>query len=220
MNLGCDGCDWQGHDGSWGYNHLGDERYFLTRFYSAAHMLTEVQTKRLRYEHPFPFGFWVKKIYDDEFEGSNNDWPNEIGPWDYVVNGSKDGLRPDCRTGEYGLNPHNVTNYGLWESVEHAPIQLGYPFAFDHADAVGLTVAERAGTLVHEAAHSEIFGFRSSHLEDNTCDAGGSCDTSFGRMGANTFEIVFLLDVFSMYPIDALGNPKVSIDGIQISPVN
>lgn len=47
----------------------------------------------------------------------------------------------------------------------------------------------RAGTLVHEARHSEGKG----HTEPNyTCTRQGSCDTYYGDGGANSYQIDFL----------------------------
>ena len=60
-------------------------------------------------------------------------------------------------------------------------IELYYPFFY------GQSVPERAGTIVHEARHTE-----GKLHDDCSCEAGGSCDRRWGDKKANTYGIYYL----------------------------
>jgi hypothetical protein len=48
------------------------------------------------------------------------------------------------------------------------------------------SVAYRGAVLVHEAVHDW-----SSHIDDDECDNGGSCDDAFGNSNANTWTVIY-----------------------------
>ena len=65
-------------------------------------------------------------------------------------------------------------------------VELFQPFFYN------LNVVERASVIIHEARHYD----KSHNADDDECDLGGSCDSSWEYNGANTFQIKYLRDLF------------------------
>lgn len=60
------------------------------------------------------------------------------------------------------------------------------------------SVAYRGAVLVHEAVHDW-----SSHVDDDDCDNGGSCDDAFGNSNANTWTVIYYdhaIDAYRLRP--------------------
>jgi len=91
-----------------------------------------------------------------------------------------DGFRATCENGDaIAGNPAN-----------NDAIKLHYKF-FWKRGAVG-----RGSTLLHEAVH-EVIG----HEANGTCPADKSCDSDFGPVNAQTFQIRYLADAISAYRV-------------------
>lgn len=85
----------------------------------------------------------------------------------------------DGRCGNGGTSGVLATTYtGLFADDR---TELKFPFFY------GLSVSERAGTIVHEARHADGRGHNSC-----SCPRGSSCDTSWQDGGANTYGILYM----------------------------
>lgn len=93
----------------------------------------------------------------------------------YVVN-SIDEIQTNCSTAE---TKFAYTTWGFWVDDW---TRLYLPFFY------GLSVPERAGTLVHEARHANEVG----HDGGTGCPRAASCDTSWNYQGANRYQVQWL----------------------------
>jgi hypothetical protein len=64
-------------------------------------------------------------------------------------------------------------------------------FFYQNSSGSLYDAVKRASTIVHEARHYDV-----GHIGDSECPRGGSCDTSWGSDGANTFQVKFLRDFY------------------------
>jgi len=109
---------------------------------------------------------------------ATNDFDGNFLRWAYNYSAREiDEL--DGRCGNGGTSGVLATTYhGLFVNDR---TQLKFPFFY------GLSVSERSGTIVHEARHADGKGHDSC-----SCPRGGSCDSRWQDMKANTYGIYYL----------------------------
>jgi hypothetical protein len=83
----------------------------------------------------------------------------------------------DARCGDGSANATSFTGAFVDDRVE---LYLGFFY--------GLSVAERAGTIVHESRHQG----GKNHNGGSGCPRGRSCDTNWAYHGANMFHVLYL----------------------------
>lgn len=98
-------------------------------------------------------------------------------PWFYAfASNNIDELDARCNFGQSCGCTLASNTQGLDDYVE-----LYWPFFY------ALSVPARASTIVHEARHEQ-----KGHNGGTGCPRGGSCDTSWGFNGSNTYQVLYL----------------------------
>ena len=114
--------------------------------------------------------------------------------WDFVHEKEDDGFEPKCCNANLTATP-----CCLWATHFDAAISTNLCLAW----GFNRGAADRSSTLVHEATHED-----ESHISDNACLNGASCDTQYGAYNANTMEINYLYDAAAAYKIETVNNVK------------
>ena len=146
---------------------------FLTRLMNGAVVVREVQ------KYAIPFG---EHRQVSGFPGGNDP---DYGPFDYgywwafPTTVEEDEWEPECETDS------NATNH---PGPPDEYIGLKIPGAYKK------TAMYRAAIIAHEPTHADV-----SHIGDDTCSQGSSCDDKYGHYNANTMHVNFLYDAASTY---------------------
>jgi len=98
--------------------------------------------------------------------------------WSFASHVEPDEWEPECSTSSNAQNHTGIDDY----------IGLKIPGAYKK------TAIYRSAIVVHEPTHEEV-----SHIGDDTCDNGASCDEAYGQFNANTMHINFLYDAAGAY---------------------
>ena len=188
------------HTGDWSHGHglvsTSDGIWTSCAFNDdLTRLLTAWRVVEIVTEHAAPFGLHGAVLDPDgdlgplDVDGQDR----LLGLWSVFV-GSHE---PDEWTPGCGNGGVLATNYsgGIDEYIE-----------LHKSSMYRSTAVNRSSTLVHETVHEDV-----GHEGDDTCTAGGSCDTRFGRYNAQTMQIRYLYDAATTYQLQDLGGQLVRV---------
>lgn len=118
----------------------------------------------------------------EDYAKNTGDFSGNALRWGYPYSASKiDELDGRCGSGDKNTGPRATSYWGGWIFVDDRT-ELKWPFFYNE------NVAERAGTIVHEARHADGKG----HNAGSDCPRGASCDSEWTYYGGNTYQVLFL----------------------------
>ncbi len=183
--LHLDGSDWSGgfgtNESNNGYVADCDANSFLGKLMNAGFIVREVQ------KHSVKFGehrsvSGLDGPYDKYDHGH---W------WEFASSTDPDEWVPSCDTDD-----GNATNY---------PDPAGY-IALKIPGAYKVPAVNRAAIVVHEPTHQDV-----SHIGDDECKNGGSCDDKYSHYNSNTMHINFLFDLAGTYLTEGPSSDPVQV---------
>lgn len=100
------------------------------------------------------------------------------GWWSFASSVEPDEWEPECETNSNATNHSGIDDY----------IGLKIPGAYNK------TALYRSAIVVHEPTHEDV-----SHIDDDACSNGASCDDAYGHYNANTMHVNYLYDAAGAY---------------------